>query len=138
MRAWTERWENQSLKPWDHFLQPPQKEVLKIHSKLRKAESSVLIQLRTGRIGLAHFLNKARVPEFDTGQCRCGHGAETPRHLLLYCPEEEDRREQLGPRAVRSFVRLLNTQDGAAVAAKWVIQSGRLRQFEVASSLLYE
>ena len=35
---------------------------LKLHKQLKKAENSVLVQARTGRIGLAHFLNKARVP----------------------------------------------------------------------------
>jgi hypothetical protein len=57
---------------WDQIRRPPEKAVLKLHSGLRKAESSALIQLRTGRVGLAHFLHKARVPSYETGMCRCG------------------------------------------------------------------
>jgi hypothetical protein len=43
----------------------PRASRLKLHKQLKRAESSVLVQARTsrtGRIGLAHFLNKARVP----------------------------------------------------------------------------
>ena len=43
------------------------------------------VQARTGRIGLAHFLNKARVPGYETAACRCGLGDETAEHLLLHC-----------------------------------------------------
>ena len=35
---------------------PPNKGVLRLHAGLRKAESSVLVRARTGRIGLARFL----------------------------------------------------------------------------------
>jgi hypothetical protein len=35
---------------------PPNRRVLKLHAGLQKAESSVLVQARTGRIGLAKFL----------------------------------------------------------------------------------
>jgi len=56
---------------------PPTRAVLKLHSGLRKAESSVLVQARTGRIGLAKFLYKYRVPSVLTAQCRCGAGEET-------------------------------------------------------------
>jgi hypothetical protein len=35
---------------------PPNKAVLKLHLGLQKAESSVLVQARTARIGLAKFL----------------------------------------------------------------------------------
>jgi hypothetical protein len=41
---------------------PPNEAVLKLHSGLRKAESSVLVQARTGRIGLAKFLYNRKVP----------------------------------------------------------------------------
>lgn len=136
--AWEQRWKSRPRTEWDQIQQPPDKKILRLHNKLKKAESSVIVQLRTGRIGLAHFLNKARVPEYDSGQCQCGQGEETPRHLLLYCPVERERREALGTRQERSFTRLLTTPEGAARAARWTIQGGRLRQFQVAGTLLYE
>jgi hypothetical protein len=40
---------------------PLNEAVLKLHSGLRKAESSVLVQARTGRIGLAKFLYNCKV-----------------------------------------------------------------------------
>jgi hypothetical protein len=55
----------------------------------------MLIQLRIGRIGLRHFLNKVRVPGYESGQCECNMGPETPRHVLLYCPYELECREAL-------------------------------------------
>jgi hypothetical protein len=136
--AWEQRWRSKPRTEWDRIQQPPDKKILKLHQELKKAESSVIVQLRTGRIGLAHFLHKARVPEYNTGQCQCGQGVETPRHLLLYCPIEEERRDALGVHQERTFVRLLTTPKGAAKAARWTIQGGRLRQFQVAASLLYE
>ena len=55
----------------------------------------MLVQLRTGRIELKHFLKKARVPGYESDQCTCGTGQETPRHVLLDCLDEEERREIL-------------------------------------------
>ena len=104
---------------WDQIHRPPDKKVLKLHSNLRKAESTVLIHMRTGRTGLAHFLYKAKVPGWDSAICECGQAPETPRHVLLYCPRERERRIELGNRT--DFVRLLDTLEGAAVASKWMI-----------------
>jgi hypothetical protein len=59
---------------------PPDRKVLKLHSMLRKAESSVLVQARTGCIGLAKFLYGWHVPGVLSAQCRCRGGEETPRH----------------------------------------------------------
>src|SRR5215469_5797736 len=53
---------------------------------LRKAESSILTQIRTGRIGLAAFLNRARVPDFPSPMCQCGQAEETASHIIAYCP----------------------------------------------------
>ncbi|PQE06970.1 reverse transcriptase protein [Rutstroemia sp. NJR-2017a WRK4] len=61
---------------------------------------------------------------------------ETPRYILLYCTRERERRTELGERA--DFVRLLDTPEGAGIVSRWMIQSRRLRQFQVANSLLYE
>ena len=51
---------------------PPTKAVLKLHAGLQKAESSVLVQARTGRIGLAKFLYNCNVLGILSTQCRCG------------------------------------------------------------------
>jgi hypothetical protein len=66
--------------------------ILQLHNHLHKAESAMLVQLWTGRTGLRHFLNKAQVPGYKSEQCNFGIGPETPRHVLLHCPREEERR----------------------------------------------
>ena len=107
---------------------------LKLHERLKKAESSALVQARTGRIGLAHFLNKAQVPGFESPACRCEQGSETAEHLLLHCPLESERR-RWGRRSILSD--LVSKPDYTAATAKWIIQGGRLGQFQLASHLLY-
>ena len=97
----------------------PERKILQLHSRLRKAEGSALVQMRSGRTGLAHFLCNARVPAYKTGLCKYGQSQETPRHVLLYCPREADRRMELGQGP--TFVQLLDTLEGAAVASKWMV-----------------
>jgi len=48
---------------------PPTAQVLKLHEELRKAESALLTQARTKRIGLAEFLHRRKVPGFVTATC---------------------------------------------------------------------
>jgi hypothetical protein len=36
--------------------------IIRFHSSLQEAESSVITQIRTGRIDLAAFLNRAQIP----------------------------------------------------------------------------
>ena len=57
---------------------------LKLYKQLKKAESSVLVQARTGRIGLAYFLNKPQVLGYETLVSKCGLRDETAEHLLLH------------------------------------------------------
>jgi hypothetical protein len=120
-------------------LRPPDPKVLKLHSGLQKAESSTLIQFRTGCTGLAHFLHKTRVPGIDPGLCSCRGGLKTPRHVLIHCTQESERREELRRVGGGSldFRRLLDTPEGAGVANRWVVRSGRLHQFSLARALLY-
>ena len=64
-----------------------------LHAQLKKAESLVLVQVRTGRIGLAHFLAKARVPGYDSPSCKSceSSDSETAEHLLLHYTGEAKR-----------------------------------------------
>ncbi|KAI0993360.1 hypothetical protein K3495_g14823, partial [Podosphaera aphanis] len=53
---WVRRWEvkqfGRASSRWDAVVCPPDKRVLTLHKHLRKAESSALVQFRTGRNGL--------------------------------------------------------------------------------------
>ena len=93
LQDWYEKWHSGQLRSrWRSLAstEVPSASRLKLHKQLKKAESSVVVQARTGRIGLAHFLNKARVPGYETPACRCGLGDETAEHLLLHCQLETD------------------------------------------------
>ena len=98
------------------------------------------MHLRTGRIGLRHFLKKVRVPGYESDQCRCGTGKETPRHVLLDCLDEEEHREFLRESQGRrlDFNTLLNTNKGAQAASRWMIKTGRIAQFQLAGQFLYD
>jgi hypothetical protein len=151
---WTQRWEIEQNRVnqkrvgrrgkgetyWDLIRPPPGRTILKLHQNLRKAESSALVQFRTGRTGLASFLYWIGVPEFQSPICPCGQGEETPYHVLRHCPLEEGNRQSLRTMCGGGIdvVRLLNTPEGAGVAARWIVQSGRLNQFRVAKALSYE
>jgi hypothetical protein len=98
-----------------------------------------MTQIRTERIGLGFFLYKVGVPGYETGECQCGEGAETLRHLFLECREEETRREELmgGRWRRRSWLQLTSDPKLARLVSRWYIQTKRLPQFELAARLLY-
>ena len=117
----------------------PTAQILKLHDGLQKAESSMLVQVRTGSIGLRKHLYRRRVPGFTTAQCPCGGGEETPRHMALFCEQEASRRNRLRPASGRpvTYGWLTGSPKGAKVFSKWMIKSGRLGQFSLARQLLY-
>jgi hypothetical protein len=116
---------------------PLNKAVLELYTGLQKAESSVLVQARTGRIGLAKFLYNCKVPGILSAQCRCRAGEETPQHMALYCIEEAGRRLGLRTNGRVNYQQLIGTASRTKQLAKWLICSGRLGQFSLARSLLY-
>ena len=58
----------------------------KRHAGRTKAQSALLIQLRTGKIGFQDFLYKRRVPEVLSRRYSCDTGAIIMRHVLLSYP----------------------------------------------------
>ena len=80
---------------------------------LPKAESAMFVQLRTGRTGLRHLLSKVQVPGYESEQCNCGTVIETPRHVLLHCPHEEECR--IGPRGPIGFCPPIGYSQGSSI-----------------------
>jgi hypothetical protein len=118
----------------------PDTKVLRLHQGLQKAESSILIQARTEKTDLAQFTRSRKVPEVVTSICRCGSGPETAQHVVLHCSLENERQGLLrrgDAGGTLDYRWLTNTNQGAKRMSKWLIQSGRLPQFSLASTLLY-
>jgi hypothetical protein len=86
---WLQQWLSSAKSPpnADLIEAPPGTDVLKLHEGLRKAESSLAIQLRTRTNGLDAFLFQARVPSVPSPLCSCGRGRQTARHVLIFCPK---------------------------------------------------
>jgi hypothetical protein len=109
------------------------------HVDLRKHESSALIQIRTGRIGLRAFLFQQGVPDVLTPHCSCGQAAQIPRHLFLDCPNTRDQRDALPTiRTLRDLYRYLRGPEQAGRLARWLLRLGLLRQFDLATILTNE
>jgi hypothetical protein len=110
---------------------------LKKHENLTKAESSLLIQARTGAIGLNDFLFRARVPEISTPHCECGQGKETVEHLVVWCPQPPKPR---GPWAqkIRTRHDLYKALLGDAhtrVILTWLTSLGKLTEYRLAVTI---
>ena len=71
---WLQQWQSSAKSPPNPDLveAPPGTDVLKLHEELRKAESSLAIQLRRGTNGLDAFLFQARVPSVSSPLCSSG------------------------------------------------------------------
>lgn len=152
--AWRERWLKErngraTTRPADDLNHQQETlfkdKTLKRHEGLSKAKSSLLVQIRTGAIGLRDFLFKQGVPEVPTPQCECGEGRETVEHLVMWClappltrtwERAEIRTRQdfysvlqgIGPSAARLTRRILS----------WLMDSERLPMYSLARKLELE
>jgi hypothetical protein len=138
LAEWQTRWHKDLTKHkgwWCSFAAQaqPNKSILRLHNQLKKAESSALIQARTGRIGLRQFLFKVNVPGIDSPLCLCGKGVETAEHLLLFC---DNTKHHTWPRST-PLRKLIADPASTSLVARHLIQSGRLNQFKLADRLLY-
>jgi Reverse transcriptase (RNA-dependent DNA polymerase) len=104
---------------------------LRRHKKLRKEESSLLVQARTGRIGLRKFLFLRRVPSIATPYCECGGEEETVRHVVDGCitnPEAYELQRKEGPTEL--LIRRLQEGDRVQPILRWLM--GRLPEYRLA------
>ena len=113
----------------------PTKEVISIRQGATRVQSSLITQLRTGKIGLASFLFSRKVPGIESAQCPlCKREDQTVGHVLLRCPILQKRRNEMWKAIDKSdhwnrpSLEVLLTRY-AKQAAKFIQDTRLLRQY---------
>jgi len=105
---------------------------------LQKAESTLATHIRTERIGLRAYLYQRQVPGVDTPACQCGSPFQTAKHILKDCREWTPARGRMtDATGTTDYRRIVSTPRGLKAAARMMIETGLLGQFELARVLLY-
>ena len=79
-KEWEARWQanRQKCSPVrELFCRLLQRKNLKVFKDLRKADASLYLQILSARIGLASFLFRGNVPDFQSSLCFCSFGEKT-------------------------------------------------------------
>ena len=127
-KQWASDWENgTSGRATFHLEKEPNPKVLAKHNGLQRPLSSLITQLRTGKIGLAHYLHKIR--RRDSPRCPCAQGIQTVRHVLTECPRTQDLRKELLGRT-NDVRKILNDPALAKSAAILLLRGNLLGQFQ--------
>ncbi|WAO89012.1 Reverse transcriptase domain-containing protein [Fusarium falciforme] len=99
---------------------------LRCYSDLPRAQTSILLQCRTGVIGLNDYLFS--IKQVDSPQCPCGKGRHTAFHLFTQCERLRGPRAALTEKVGHNdFYRLLIEQPKAA--SDWAITHFDLNQY---------
>ena len=125
------------LQPTPRYTLPPREwcDARQDHENLSKASSAMLLQARSGHIGLAAYLAWRQVPDFGSPQCECGHEPDTVPHRLAGCPARpgmpspdasDSRTAPHLPKDERARVLL---QKYPQATARWLLGSVALPQF---------
>ena len=130
LKRWKRRWKSsprhRALHPLDDSI--PSRKYLHLTQDLERRQASLLIQLRTGHIGLNQHLFRIRKAETPTcPHCR-GITVETVKHFLLVCPKYAHERHQLRHQLRRkadSLPFLLSSPAAIKPLLKFVNSTGR-------------
>ncbi len=140
-QSWHSMWQTsaKSPAPSTSIEAPPSTDVLALHQLLRKPETALAVQLRTGKNGFNAFLYQARVPTVLSPLCSCGLGHQTAKHIIIHCRNFSAARHALRDNQghLPDFKQLLTTPTGLQKVTKWVIQRGILGQYRRARGFLY-
>jgi hypothetical protein len=131
-RRWNQTARNKKAATWKT---PWKKSTAALYSNLPKHQATALFLLRTEVIGLNAWLASINVPGVNA-RCGCGWNTQTVQHVLMMCPLYSSRRADLVSRVnTEEMWRMLSTPEKAQATARWFIQQGILRQFDLAREI---
>ncbi len=127
---WATDWENETKGRKSYEYTPiPGTKALEPHRGASKSLSSVITQLRTGKIGLNAYLHSRNVPGIDSPNCGCGYRLQSIEHVLLHCRKYRQlRRDHLGP-GHKTLGEVLSTPKLTLKAAEFMVATRLLGQF---------
>ncbi|KAJ5159350.1 uncharacterized protein N7500_009001 [Penicillium coprophilum] len=134
---WEKQWERERTSaPTKRLVQAPNKKTLRLYEGLSKPQCAILIQMRTMRIGLRHFLFKIKAAETD--RCNCDEGSQTPRHILMQCPKYAIPRTKLWEQLDKigigiteiDYDKIVSNPQATRYVVNFMHQTGLLQQFQ--------
>ena len=124
---WKDRWEKSGKgRVIARYYPQPTKKALDLHERRSKPFSSMLIQLRTKKIGLNSFLKSARVPGIEA-LCECQEEEETVEHFLFKCSKWREQRAILG--SLKTTRNALGKRENSEKVVRFLLATKRLEQF---------
>ena len=124
---WKDRWERSKKGRAIALYHPqPTKKALQLYKGRTKPFCSILVQLRTGKIGLNAFLKRARVPNIEA-LCECKEDEETVEHFLLKCSRWREQRVLLN--GLKTVKEALEERENSERVVRFTLATKRLEQF---------
>lgn len=131
-RKWGEKWQSHPHgRTYYPYAPLPHKSHVTAHGDRKKAVSSVIVQMKTGKIGLNSYLHGIRPDEVTTDRCRgCLTQRETLHHVLLDCSSYRMRRREYWPEGTPySLKEILTNAQKTVTAARLILSLSLLNQF---------
>ncbi|KAF3484325.1 uncharacterized protein GIQ15_03649 [Arthroderma uncinatum] len=129
---WEKEWREESRgRDLYKLAETPFRGIVSLHAKLSRPLSSILTQMRTGKIGLRDYLLNIRVPQVEDDVCQCLKGRESTSHLLRACPIFKDLRRDILWQGewTTDLKKMLSHKNYAPKAARFMLHTKLLGQF---------
>ena len=88
-----------------------------------------MMQIKSGKIGFAAFLHQCRYPGFESPACSCGWGRQDTKHVLLFCPDHIEHRQELLDQTGNSFEAIVQCKKRLKATALWILRYVPLSQY---------
>ena len=134
IRLWTHRWKTYQEHSSSEYNWAAEAELtvkrLWGHTDMSKAESSVLMQLRTEWIELTAFLHDRTVSGYENPECSCEWRRQTVKHVIMHCRiYEQERHELFMITCSTDYRALLQHAHLVRIVTRWFIKRNLLPQF---------